>query len=173
VALQLGREAALIVCDRGYLKHQRVWRHQVARQAGCRVVQVESDVVVPVEAASGKAEIGARTLRPKIHRQLDDYLLELPATPMRVRTSEFDLRSIDLEDTGKILRSLKIDRRVRPVAHLFRGGTAEAERRFTEFLTSRLARYKQNHNQPQSDDISHMSPYLHFGRSRRFTWPSR
>jgi deoxyribodipyrimidine photo-lyase len=65
VALQLGREAALIVCDRGYLKHQRVWRHQVARQAGCRVVQVESDVVVPVEAASGKAEIGARTLHPK------------------------------------------------------------------------------------------------------------
>jgi deoxyribodipyrimidine photo-lyase len=30
IALQLGREASLLVCDRGYLKHQRAWRAQVA-----------------------------------------------------------------------------------------------------------------------------------------------
>jgi deoxyribodipyrimidine photo-lyase len=164
VALQLGRKASLIVCDRGYLKHQRVWRDQVARQAGCRVVQVESDVVVPVEAASAKAEIGARTLRPKIQRQLAAYLAGLPATPLRVRTSESSPRGIDLDDTDAILKSLKIDRRVKPVAHHFKGGTAEAKRRFSQFIKDRLRRYDQNHNQPQTDDISHMSPYLHFGQ---------
>jgi len=46
VALNLGSRAAMIVCDRGYLKHQRAWREQVAKQAKCPVVQVESDVVV-------------------------------------------------------------------------------------------------------------------------------
>jgi deoxyribodipyrimidine photo-lyase len=164
VALQLGRDASLIVCDRGYLKHQRAWRDQVARQAACRVVQVESDMVVPVEAASGKAEIGARTLRPKIHRQLTEFLVDLLAAPVRIRTSDLGLHGVDLEDTEKILKSLRVDRGVGSVSCFFRGGTSEAERRFAEFLKSRLARYEQSRNQPQTDDTSRMSPYLHFGQ---------
>ncbi len=35
VALKLGRRASMIVCDRGYLRHQRDWREQVAQQANC------------------------------------------------------------------------------------------------------------------------------------------
>ena len=80
VALALGKEACLIVCDRGYLKHQRTWRHEVAAKAPCRVVQVESDVIVPVEVVSPKAEYAARTIRPKIHRHLEDYLNGLKKT---------------------------------------------------------------------------------------------
>ena len=34
VALSLGRRASMIVCDRGYLRHQKQWRAQVAREAG-------------------------------------------------------------------------------------------------------------------------------------------
>jgi deoxyribodipyrimidine photo-lyase len=122
VALQLGQAASLIVCDRGYLKHQRAWRNQAAGRAGCRVVQVEGDVVVPVEAASGKAEIGARTLRPKIHRQLPGYLVNLPKAPVRAITLDIDLRGLDLNDTHQILKRLKIDRRVGPVPSFFTGG---------------------------------------------------
>src|SRR3712207_6713602 len=48
VALSFAQDAALIVCDRGYLKPQRAWRASVARQTTCRVVQVEGDVLVPV-----------------------------------------------------------------------------------------------------------------------------
>jgi len=71
VALELGRRASMIVCDRGYLRHQRDWREQVAQQAHCRVVPVESDVIMPVEIVSEKAEYAARTIRPKIHRHLE------------------------------------------------------------------------------------------------------
>jgi deoxyribodipyrimidine photo-lyase len=56
VALEVGREARLIVCDCGYLRHQKAWRQAVAHKAACRVVQVESDVIVPVETASVKAQ---------------------------------------------------------------------------------------------------------------------
>ena len=53
VAIALAREgAALVVCDRGYLRHQIAWRRHVAEEAGCRVVEVETDVVVPVAIAS-------------------------------------------------------------------------------------------------------------------------
>jgi deoxyribodipyrimidine photo-lyase len=164
IALQLGREASLLVCDRGYLKHQRAWRAQVAARAACRVVQVESDVVVPVETASGKAEIGARTLRPKIHRQLPSYLVNLPAARVRASTIDLDIRGLDLNESDNLLKSLKIDRSVGPVPFFFKGGTSAAKRRFASFVQEHLERYDQNHSQPQTDDISHMSPYLHFGQ---------
>lgn len=54
VALKLGRNASVIVCDRGYLRHQKAWRDQVALQAACRVVQVESDAIVPLKVASNE-----------------------------------------------------------------------------------------------------------------------
>ncbi|HEV2219876.1 MAG TPA: deoxyribodipyrimidine photo-lyase, partial [Casimicrobiaceae bacterium] len=41
VAIELARRAALVVCDRGYLRHQKAWRSRVAKSAGRRVVQVE------------------------------------------------------------------------------------------------------------------------------------
>ena len=73
-ALSLAGPAALLVCDRGYLRHQRAWRARVAAEAPCAVEQVEGDVVVPLEAASRKAEWAAATLRPKILRLRDRYL---------------------------------------------------------------------------------------------------
>jgi deoxyribodipyrimidine photo-lyase len=164
VALALGREASLIVCDRGYLRHQKAWREMVAGEAGCRAVQVESDLVVPVESASTKAEIGARTLRPRIHRQLAEYLKPLPVAPVRASSLGLSIEGISLQDIPAVLKSLKVERRVAPVSALFKGGTSEGKRRFAEFLKNRLARYDENSNQPQTDDISHMSPYLHFGQ---------
>jgi deoxyribodipyrimidine photo-lyase len=37
VALSAGRKASLIVCDHGYLRHQRQWRQKVARKWLCRL----------------------------------------------------------------------------------------------------------------------------------------
>jgi len=56
VARDLAADAALVVCDRGYLKIQRAWRARLADDLQRRLVQVEGDVVVPVERASTKHE---------------------------------------------------------------------------------------------------------------------
>jgi len=61
VAIELARKALLVVCDRGYLRHQKTWRRKCADEAGCQVEQVEADVVVPVDTASDKREYAART----------------------------------------------------------------------------------------------------------------
>src|SRR5918995_2265150 len=71
VAIDVGKNASLIVTDRGYMRPQKRWREKVAKEAGCLVTQVESDVVVPVELASGKQEHAARTLRPRIGEYLE------------------------------------------------------------------------------------------------------
>jgi len=84
VAIALAQRAALVVCDRGYLRPQRAWRTRVAAEAGRRLVQVEGDVVVPVGAASAKHEIAARTLRPKLAKRRDEFLTPLAKERVRV-----------------------------------------------------------------------------------------
>jgi deoxyribodipyrimidine photo-lyase len=109
VALELAERASAVVCDRGYLRHQRAWRREVAEGARCRVVQVESDVIVPVEAASQKAEFAARTLRPRIHRQLADHLQPLVPVDVQHRADHLPLpQSLDFRDPEALARSLKL-----------------------------------------------------------------
>jgi deoxyribodipyrimidine photo-lyase len=164
VALSLGRRASMIVCDRGYLRHQKKWRSQVAREADCRLVQVESDVVIPLAVVSDKAEYAARTIRPKIHKHLQDYLINFNKIPVETPSLNLHLRSMNLADIDGILRQLSIDRSVPAVSMFYKGGTSEARKIFKYFLKQRIQHYADHSNQPQTDDISHMSPYLHFGQ---------
>ncbi|MEJ2157042.1 MAG: deoxyribodipyrimidine photo-lyase [Desulfobacteraceae bacterium] len=164
VALELGKQASLIVCDVGYTRHQRQWRRIVADQSRCRVVQVESDAVVPVAVVSDKAEYAARTLRPRINKHLDDYLKLRRATRPRRTSMAIEINGIDLVDIDRVISRLDIDRSVPSVSQWFKGGTREAKKQLRRFLRQDLAHYETNANQPQTDHVSHMSPYLHFGQ---------
>lgn len=164
VALAAGKRASLIVCDRGYLRHQKAWRNELAKDAGCRVVQVETDVVVPVEVTSGKAEYAARTIRPKIHNNLDRWLAALKTAPVRKDSLNLKVDGVALDGPEELLRGLRIDSGVAPVSPLFRGGTSAAREHFGNFLDRRLSHYSENRNQPQTDDVSCMAMYLHFGQ---------
>lgn len=164
VALELGQQASMVVTDRGYLRPQKQWRDRVAQAADRRVVQVESDVVVPVEQVSQKAEYAARTIRPKIHRYLDQFLIDLCPTPLDHPSLTLDLKGLDLSDLDTLLSKLQLDRSVQPVSHHFRGGLSAAKRVLQDFIQNRFSTYTQNRNQPQTSDVSHMSKYLHFGQ---------
>ena len=163
-ALEAGKNAALIVCDRGYLRHQKQWRQNVAQKADCRVVQVETDVIVPVETVSSKAEYAARTIRPKIRRHLDTYLTGFRRTLPDIPSAETDRGISDIGDSEDWLKDLEIDRTVLPVSAFYTGGTSHAEALFEKFLTQKLSNYDQHHNMPEKGDVSCMSPYLHFGQ---------
>lgn len=167
VALGVGREAALIVCDRGYLRHQKQWRQAVADKATVRVVQVESDVVVPVQEASDKAEFAARTLRPKIHKLLNDYLK--PLAPRRPRHPSLQLncakdrQHADLDPADPaLLAKLKLDRSVL-ASKRFTGGQNTAEKLLKRFIAHRLPRYCDDRNEPGASGTSTLGAYLHFG----------
>jgi len=164
VALNLGHDAALIVCDVGYTRHQREWRDKVAREADCQVLQVESDAVVPVAVVSAKAEYAARTIRPRINRHLERYLV-LPRSPaLKHKASHLKIPGLRLANISRLLKRLDIDREVSPVDRFFKGGTGQAKKRLRRFVQNHLARYNDHRNQPQTDDVSQMSPYLHFGQ---------
>jgi deoxyribodipyrimidine photo-lyase len=164
VAISAGRKASLIVCDRGYLRHQRQWRKNVARNAGCRVVLVESDMIVPIGVVSNKAEYAARTIRPKINKCLKDYLIEFKPTKIKKPSLKARLSGLDLSDIEAVAKKMSLDKSVLPVSGFFTGGTSRAKKIFKDFLNNRFEHYVENRNQPQTDDVSHMSKYLHFGQ---------
>ena len=163
VALDLAADAALVVCDRGYLRHQKAWRRRVAEEAGRRVVEVETDVVVPVATVSTKREYAARTLRPRFHRHFADFLADLATTPADHPSLDLGIEGLDLSDVDALLARLDLDDSVPPVP-LFTGGTRAAKRTFLDFLDQHMGHYDELRNQPQTDAVSHMSKYLHFGQ---------
>jgi hypothetical protein len=77
---------------------------RLAQQAGCLVAQVESDVVVPVEEVSNKAEYAARTIRPKIHRQLKKFLVDLRSAPVYKSSLSIRLKELNLLDLNAVLK---------------------------------------------------------------------
>ena len=164
VATTLGRRASLIVCDRGYLRHQKQWRAAVAKAASCAVLEVESDVVVPVAVASPKAEYAARTIRPKLHKQLERYLVDLQATPVERGSLDLRVDGMQLNNLERLLAALKIDSSIASVEQIFTGGTSQAKDRLQQFIRHKSAGYVKNRNQPQTDDVSHLGMYLHFGQ---------
>jgi deoxyribodipyrimidine photo-lyase len=164
VIAPMARHAALLVCDTGYTRQQRSWRRSLSQCVHCQALAVEGDVVVPVGMVSPKAEYAARTIRPKIQRHLATFLVPCPQRRPKHPSTDIGLESMDLGNLEAILDGLDIDRSVKPVSRFFSGGQAQARKRLRRFIDHHLHNYRTHHNQPQTDDISQMSPYLHFGQ---------
>ncbi len=162
--LDLSQKAAMVVCDRGYLRHQRAWRRELARNAGCPVVQVETDVIVPVETVSEKAEYAAYTIRPKINRQVARFLTPVAQEQVCNPSLDIALEGRALDDIQEVLADLDIDQSVGPVTQFFKGGTSQAKSRFDYFISQWFPAYVSQRNEPKAMAVSGMSPYLHFGQ---------
>jgi deoxyribodipyrimidine photo-lyase len=160
---ELARPAALLVCDSGPLRHQRQWRDAVADDAKCRVVEIETDVVVPIEVVSDKQEYAARTIRPKIQEHLGDYLAPLESAPVRRKSADMQYPGFDLDHVDAVLEQLDIDRSVTR-SERFTGGASHAKQLLADFLAGKLNDYPDARNEPVADATSHLSPYLHFGQ---------
>jgi deoxyribodipyrimidine photo-lyase len=160
----VARDAALLVTDRSYLRMQRQWRSAIASLVECRVVEVESDCIVPVEVASPNEEYSARTIRPKIARVLRDYLVALRPVPL-VKDS-LSIRCDASSFPGSVhkgLEILKCDTSV-PEVKGITGGFTRAQELLTAFIQYKLDRYGDLRNDPSLDYSSGLSPYIHFGQ---------
>jgi deoxyribodipyrimidine photo-lyase len=129
----------------------------------CPLIQIESDVMVPVEETSSKEEYAAATLRPKINMKLNHFLVPLKQTDPVVDSLSLEFDSFDIEDIGETISKLRIDRSVKKVSS-FHGGTKEAKRHLQVFLEERLDQFPELRNNPTLDYLSHLGPYLHFGQ---------
>lgn len=162
-ATQLSKNASLVIVDRGYLKIQKNWRTNVAKQIRCPLIQVESDVVVPVEVTSQKEEYSAATIRRKITGKLLNYLIPLKKRIPKKQSLKIDLDSLEIENVSKLMLSLNIDRSVKTLDR-FKGGSSQAKKNLHLFIKRKIDDYPRLRNDPTIDVLSNMSPYLHFGQ---------
>ncbi len=186
---QLAQEAALVVLDTGYLRHQRAWRIELGKCLPCRTVWVESNVVIPVETASIKEEWSAYTLRRKITPLLDDFLdISTEAVPIHSslnyevgfqgqapagqpsqgqpsQTQAPQTQAPAAVELGSLFTNAPgtQPRRLKEQQLSESAGHGPALERFMSFLKTELDTYDTNRNDPLKEGTSRMSAALHFG----------
>ncbi len=163
VVASLAGEAAMVITDAGYLRVQRQWRRRLANAVQCRLVQVESDVVVPVAVAYSKEAYTAGVLRPHVTKAMDAFLVEAPDRAPRRMGRGLDVESLDIGDIPSVLKKLGVADDISPVTWL-RAGEGEADTRLALFVEKKLDRFGDLRNDPSQDYLSNLSPYLHFGQ---------
>lgn len=133
------------------------------------VASVESNIfvvdthnIVPVWIASGKQEVGARTLRSKLSAILEPYLHE-PDTiiPHPIAWPGVVKPIVELENLIQdLLHSL-------PASGIFlatESGESAAHAHLADFIRNDLHRYASERSDPAAAAVSGLSPYVHFGQ---------
>ena len=167
---KLAEHAALVVTD-WYPDaggEHSLWAHtaKLAARITCRFEAYDDAVVVPMSLLA-KSEIAARTIRPKVTREIDRFLAlapdrepkhamrKLPALP-------FEPATLTIDALDELIASCAIDHTVEPVASR-PGGMREASRRLKKFAQRAIRHYATERNDMARIATSGLSPYIHFG----------
>ena len=161
--VDLSKDACFTVADKGYMKTLRQWYRYAAANMRCPLVQVEDNVVVPVEAASIKEEYSAATLRPKIQGKRERFLHTTRRRKPKKASSGLKIDSVDLGDVDTVVSALGADKSVSKVRNV-KGGSSEGAKLLRNFVENKLPVYPELKNDPTVDFTSNLSAYLHFGQ---------
>jgi deoxyribodipyrimidine photo-lyase len=161
LALARATRAACVIGDENPLRIGQTWRSKVAQELPVPFVTVDADVVVP-SSLFPREEYAARTIRPKIHRVWNAYLIPVPNPCTRVGWVRDELPVGEPIATDHLVRRIRVGG-VAEVAG-YRGGTSEAHRRLQQFAAERLPRYATARNEPTPYCTSELSAHLHFGQ---------
>ena len=152
---------AVVVTDFSPLRGSRSWQAKLAQRLP--IIVVDSHNCVPAWLASQKQEFSARTLRPKIHALLNDYIVPQQWLPMRHPHIWSSQPLSSLDSTTKLLGDLR-SRYASNNTHIaFKPGEMAAQLHLKKFIQHRLKGYSTRRNDPTVDGLSGLSPYLHFG----------
>lgn len=163
VIVELSKEAVIVITDKGYLKYQREIREKAYKKIRLKIVEVESDVVVPVQSVSSKKEPYARTIRNKILSKIDDYIKDdfnLPEV-LNKKYSNINIKS-DFKTPEEMKKFIKVEK-LSDCSKYFKGGYSEAVKKLDLFLKDKIFNYLKR-NDPSTEIGSGLSPYLHFGQ---------
>lgn len=128
-------------------------------EVGCPLIMVDAHNIVPCWVASPKLEIGARTLRTKIHKQLSHFLTEFPELEKHPYTFKTAHKKTNWK---KVYEAVDADVSVGEVDWI-KPGEREAKKALQKFIRQGLGTYDEKRNDPTCNAQSNVSPYLHFG----------
>uniref|UniRef100_A0A0G4FHS6 Deoxyribodipyrimidine photo-lyase n=1 Tax=Chromera velia CCMP2878 TaxID=1169474 RepID=A0A0G4FHS6_9ALVE len=153
-----------LVTDMSPLRVPASWYASVAQSLEPKkvpVIQVDAHNIVPVWHASQKMEVGARTIRPKIHKYMPAFCTEYPK--LKAHPHGGSVKKPKAFDLEKTIEELEVDKTVPEVKWArpgFTGGMAE----LNKFCKDRLKIFGADRNNPNKNALSNLSPWIHFGQ---------
>ncbi len=150
----------MVIGDENPLRETEHWRAKVTRDLRVPFWTVDADVVVPSKLLQ-KEHYGARTIRPRLHQFLPQFL-QPSDNPLAQVSWTATLGRHEQTSDDDFTRSWTIDRDVARVRG-WCGGSKEGMRRLKMFVRTRLRDYADHRARPEIDGTSRLSPYLHFG----------
>jgi deoxyribodipyrimidine photo-lyase len=178
-------QAETVISDFSPLRHARQWMELQAApllaKAGIPFYQVDAHNIVPVWMAADKQQVGARTLRPRIHRVLKDYLKDdFPSLSSVMKLNNNSANNTTIQQKGCVAAThasllpkferdvyeafLQMDESVPPVDDWAMPGTQAALDQFESFVQHGLKDYHTKRNDPNEQDIcSNLSPWINHG----------
>jgi deoxyribodipyrimidine photo-lyase len=149
---------SILITDFSPLRIGRKWRDSISRNVEIPMFEVDAHNIVPCWIASNKQEFGAYTLRPKIKKIINEFLIEIPTISKASHTIKKE--KIDWKDVSK---NLDVNKEVKPVDWVTPGYKSGMEE-LKVFIQKKLHKYGELRNDPTVDYQSNLSPYLHFGQ---------
>ncbi len=150
-----------LVTDFSPLTICRQWIRSVNEKLNIPFYEVDAHNIVPCWIASEKQEFSARTIRPKIHSHLPEFLEEFPPVQeQRLLWPHF--RMTVSTDWERVVQDSNVDRHVLPVSWI-KPGSKAALKALKLFLETQLSNYAEARNDPSREALSNLSPYFHYG----------
>jgi len=151
----------IVIGDENPLREAEHWRARASQSLHVPLWTVDADVIVPSRLL-GKEHYAARTIRPRLHELLPQFLIPTKAVRAQVRWNKpRNVNSLSAADDFTAHWSL--DRSVSPVGN-WQGGTKRAVGVLAGFARQGLRNYSKDRNHPELSGTSRLSPYLHFGQ---------
>ena len=168
------QQAAAIITDFSPLRHAREWMEVQCAAAlkkdksATPLWQVDAHNIVPVwEAGEGKRQVGARTLRPRIHKRLGEYLTPFPSMEDIMSNAKVQAACKESSWPAFIKKDyqtfMQLDTSV-PSVDWAEPGTEAGMKQFELFCRNGLKDYDSLRNDPTRQHIcSNLSPWINMG----------
>ncbi len=165
----------VVVCDTSVLRHARRWNESPALRQSLDAIdvplyQVDAHNVVPIWYASPKREVGARTLRSKLHKLVDECLQNKEykngSIPDFVGNDHLKLSKSEVNqvfDNDSHAEFINWDDSVKSFIKES-PGTEAGIQKFQDFMKSGLRHFSMLRNDPNNEGIcSSLSPWFNHG----------
>ena len=152
------RDVSAVVTDFSPVKIGRIWRENLAKTIEVPLYEVDAHNIVPCTYVSNKQEFGAYTIRPKIKKVLDEFLVDIP----HLNSSYHTIKKEKI-NWNNVFNKLNINFEVKPVDWVTPGYNS-GMKILNNFIKEKLPNYNEKRNDPNEEAQSNLSPYIHFGQ---------
>lgn len=151
---------AAVFFDFSPLKRPRQRVEDIANKLGVATYIVDTHNIIPTWIASDKQEFAAHTFRRKVHKLLEQYLVEPDKVKKHEYTFSLDVVGISFTEAYRQIESMYPKR---GIVLPYQAGEKAAQKHLDGFITERLDTYAHDRNNISIEGQSALSPYLHFG----------